>query len=140
MLTIKSLNFKPLISKLLLKLALPKSINKAILLGRLAFDPEIRVDKDGLEFAILLIITNQTISSKEDRLTFAEFHGLVACHEVLVFNPDFIMQIKKSFKKDDTIYLEGSISNSNYQDQILKIKHASRIELRSPHHILRNCP
>ncbi len=140
MLTTKSLNLKPLISKLLLKFTLPKSINKTILLGHLAFNPEIKHAKDNSEFAILLIITNQIHNSKEDRLTFAEYHGLVACHEVLVFNQDFIRQIKKSFKKDDLVYVEGSITNSNYQDQILQIKHTTRIELRSPHHILAHCP
>jgi single-stranded DNA-binding protein len=140
MLKTKFLNLKPLISKLLLKFALPKSINKAILMGHLAFNPEIKHAKDNSEFAILLIITNQIHNSKEDRLTFAEYNGLTACHEVLVFNQDFIRQIKKSFKKDDLVYVEGSITNSNYKDQILQIKHAIRIELRSSNHILRNCP
>ncbi len=140
MLTTKSLNLKPLISKLLLKFTLPKSINKAILLGHLAFDPEIRRAIDNSEFAILLIITNQIHNSKEGRLTSAEYHGLVACHEVLVFNQDFIRKIKKSFKKDDLVYVEGSITNSNYQDKILQIKHATRIELRGPNHILAHCP
>ncbi len=133
-------NLKHLISKLLLKFVLPKSINKAILLGHLAFDPEIRRAIDNSEFAILLIITNQIHNSKEGRITSAEYRGLVACHEVLVFNQDLIRKIKKSFKKDDLIYAAGSITNSNYQDQILQIKHATRIELRDPNHILTHCP
>jgi single-stranded DNA-binding protein len=140
MLITKSTNLKHLISKLLLKFARPKSINKAVLLGHLAFDPEIRHAKDNSEFAILLIITNQIHNNKDGRLTFGEYNGLVACHEVLVFNQDFIRQIKKSFKKDDLVYVEGSITNSNYQDQILQVNHNARIELRSSDHILRNCP
>ncbi len=140
MLTIKYPNLKHLISKLLLKFALPKSINKTILLGHLALDPEISHAEDNSEFAILLITTNQIYNNKETRLTFAEYNGLVACHEVLVFNQDFIRQIKKSFKKDDAVYVEGSITNNNYQDQILQIKHATRIELRSSNHILAHRP
>lgn len=136
----KSLNLKHLISKLLLKFTLPRSINKVIFLGHLAFDPEIKYAKDNSEFAILLIATNQIHNTKDDRLTFAEYNGLVACHEVLVFNQDLIRQIKKSFKKNDLIYVEGSITNSNYQDQTLQIEHTTRIELRSPHHILAHCP
>ncbi len=68
-------NLKHLISKLLLKFALPKSINKAILMGHLAFDPEIKHAKDNSEFAILLIITNQIHNNKNCRLTFAEYYG-----------------------------------------------------------------
>lgn len=88
------------------------TINKAILLGRLGADPEVRYMPSGMAVANLRLATND---GYKDRQT-GQFVENTEWHRVVVFGKqaDIISQYTQ---KGSLLYIEGRIRTNKWQDQ-----------------------
>lgn len=86
-------------------------VNKAILLGNLGKDPEIRRLDDGRAVANFSIATSESYKNKAgERVTNTEWHNIV------LWSP--LAEIAESYlKKGSQVYIEGKISNRSYEDK-----------------------
>ena len=86
-------------------------VNKAILLGNLGKDPEVRRLDDGRAVANFSIATSETYKNKVgERVTNTEWHNVV------LWSP--LAEIAESYlKKGSQVYIEGKISNRSYEDK-----------------------
>ena len=86
-------------------------VNKAILLGNLGKDPEIRKLDDGRAVANFSIATSESYKNKAgERVTNTEWHNVV------LWSP--LAEIAENYlKKGSQVYIEGKISNRSYEDK-----------------------
>ena len=86
-------------------------VNKAILLGNLGKDPEIRRLDDGMAVANFSIATSESYKNKAgEKVTNTEWHNIV------LWSP--LAEIAENYlKKGSQVYIEGKISNRSYEDK-----------------------
>lgn len=97
------------------------SVNKAILLGNLTRDPEIRSTQNGGEIGNFSIATSEKWKDKEsgERKEKAEFHN------VTVFGS--LVKVLAYIEKGSKIYVEGKITTEKYTDKQGVEKYATKI-------------
>ncbi len=103
------------------------SLNKAIIIGNLGRDPEIRHTNDGKEIASFSIATSE---SWKDRAT-GEKKEKTEWHRVVVFNEGLVSVIKNYAKKGTKVYLEGSIHTRKWIDNSGQEKYTTEIILQN---------
>ena len=86
-------------------------VNKAILLGNLGKDPEIRRLDEGRAVANFSIATSESYKNKAgEKVTNTEWHNIV------LWSP--LAEIAENYlKKGSQVYIEGKISNRSYEDK-----------------------
>ena len=86
-------------------------VNKAILLGNLGKDPEIRRVDDGRAVANFSIATSESYKNNAgEKVTNSEWHNIV------LWSP--LAEIAENYlKKGSQVYIEGKISNRSYEDK-----------------------
>jgi single-strand DNA-binding protein len=88
-----------------------KSVNKVILLGNVGKDPEIRSTPSGTMVATFGLATSDRYQDQQgnwqDR---TEWHNLVAFKRTAEIVRDYV-------KKGSKLYIEGSLSTSNWEDK-----------------------
>jgi single-strand DNA-binding protein len=89
------------------------SINRAILLGNVGKDPEIRTTPNGDRIATFSLATSETWKDKAtgERKEATEWHTIV------VFNQALIGLIESYVKKGGRVHVEGSIKTRKWQDR-----------------------
>ena len=102
------------------------SINKAILLGRLGGDPEIRVSQDGNKIARLSLATTDNWKDKETN----ERKEKTEWHRVVIFSKGLAEIAEKYLKKGSLIYVEGQIKSRKYTDQSGMEKYTTEVILQ----------
>lgn len=86
-------------------------INKAILIGRLGKDPEVRTIDSGRKVAQFSLATTESYKSKTgERVDQTEWHNIVFWGAV-------VDVIEKYLKKGSQIYIEGRIKTRSYEDK-----------------------
>ena len=86
-------------------------VNKAILLGNLGKDPEIRRLDDGRAVANFSIATSESYKNKAgEKVTNTEWHNIVAWNKLADF-------VKKYVVKGQLLYLEGRIHSQTWVDK-----------------------
>lgn len=87
-------------------------INKAIILGRLGNDPEMRTMPNGDPVARISIATSEEWTDKQtgERKQNTEWHSIIAFRKLA----DIIRQY---LKKGSQVYIEGKIRTRKWQDQ-----------------------
>ena len=88
------------------------TVNKAIIIGRLGQDPEIRYMPSGIAVANLSVATNEVYKNKNT----GELSEQTEWHQVKVFGKQ-ADTIKEYLNKGDLIYIEGKIQTRKWQDQ-----------------------
>ena len=83
-------------------------INKAILVGRLTRDPEVRQTQSGLSVVSFTVACDRPYSSNGERQ--ADFINCVAWRQTADF-------IGRYFRKGNAIGIDGSIQTRSYQDK-----------------------
>lgn len=83
--------------------------NKAILIGRLTADPELKQTPNGISVCTFRIACNRPYTSKGGERT-ADFIGIVVWRQQAEF-------VAKYFKKGSAIGVEGSIQTRDYTDK-----------------------
>jgi single-strand DNA-binding protein len=86
-------------------------LNKAILIGNLGKDPEIRYTPSGLGVANFNIATSETWTNKEgEKETRTEWHRIVAFGKLAEICGEYLSKGKQ-------VYIEGRIQTRDWEDQ-----------------------
>lgn len=88
------------------------SVNKAIILGNVGQEPELRATVDGKEIATLSIATNEVWHDKETK----EKKEKTEWHRVVIFSQGLVNIVKKYVKKGSKLYIEGQIQTRKWTD------------------------
>ena len=87
------------------------SVNKAILVGNVGKDPEIRHLEGGLSVARFTLATSETYKNKSGELvTNTEWHNIVAWRQLADLADRYI-------KKGRQLYVEGKITTRQWDDK-----------------------
>ncbi|MCA0404900.1 MAG: single-stranded DNA-binding protein [Proteobacteria bacterium] len=89
------------------------SINRAIILGNVGKDPEIRTSQGGDRVATFSLATSETWKDKNtgERKEATEWHTIV------VFNQNIVPVIESYVKKGSRVAIEGQIKTRKWQDK-----------------------
>ena len=101
-----------------------RSLNKAMLIGNLGSDPEIRTIPSGARVAQFSVATNRRWNDKNgQQQEKTEWHRIVAWERL-------VEVIERFVKKGDRIYVEGEIEYRQYQDKDGVTKYTTEIRAR----------
>ena len=89
------------------------SLNKALLIGRLGADPEIKQMVNGKNVARLSLATSQSWKDKNT----GEKKEKTEWHRVVVFNEGLVNVVQQYLKKGAQVYIEGQISTRKWKDE-----------------------
>lgn len=87
-------------------------INKAIVLGHLGKDPEIRTTQDGRKIASMSIATS---SSWRDKAS-GERKEKTTWHRIVIFNEGLAKVAEQYLKKGSKVYVEGEMQTRKWDD------------------------
>ena len=87
------------------------TINKAMILGRLGRDPEVRYTSGGAPVANISIATNSRSRDKS-----GEWQDVTEWHRIVLFNKNAEIA-EKYLKKGGAVYIEGRIQTRSWEDQ-----------------------
>ncbi|MDR2417118.1 MAG: single-stranded DNA-binding protein [Holosporales bacterium] len=88
------------------------SVNKAILIGNLGRDPEVRQTQDGTKVASFSIATSEYWKDK----TNGERREKTEWHRVVVFNANLVSLAERYLHKGTKVYIEGQLQTRRWQD------------------------
>jgi len=102
------------------------SVNKAIIIGNLGRDPEVRTLNDGSPVVNLAVATSETWRDKNtgDRRERTEWH------RVVIFNEQLAKVAQNYLKKGSKVYIEGQIQTRKWQGQDGQDKYTTEIVLQ----------
>lgn len=89
------------------------SVNKAVILGNLGRDPELRTMQDGTKVATLSVATSEKWRDKQS----GEQREKTEWHRVVVFNDHIVQVIERFCHKGQKIYVEGKLQTRKWTDQ-----------------------
>ena len=89
------------------------SLNKALLIGRLGADPEIKQMVNGKSVARLSLATSQSWKDKNT----GEKKEKTEWHRIVVFNEGLINVVQQYLKKGAQVYIEGQLSTRKWKDE-----------------------
>ena len=89
-----------------------RSVNKAIILGNLTRDPELRYTPSGTAVVSFSVATNReyTPSNSSETVENTEFHNVVAWAKLAEL-------CDKLLNKGDKVYIEGRLQTSTWEDE-----------------------
>jgi single-strand DNA-binding protein len=105
-----------------------RSMNKAILVGNLGADPEVRSTSNGSRVATLSIATSRQWKNQS-----GEKQEKTEWHRVVFWNTKFsnLADIAERYcKKGDKVYVEGSIEYRSWQDREGQTRYTTEINGR----------
>lgn len=102
------------------------SVNKAIIIGNLGRDPEIRSLNNGDRVASLRIATSESWRDKSS----GERKEKTEWHSVVVFNEHIVKTCESYLRKGSTVYVEGSLQTRKWTDQQGVEKYSTEIVLQ----------
>ena len=103
------------------------SVNKAIIVGNLGADPDIRQTRDGRAVANLRVATNE---SWKDRNT-GERNERTEWHRVAIFNEGLVRVVENHLHKGSKVYIEGQIRTRKWQDRDGNDRYSTEIVLQN---------
>jgi len=101
-------------------------LNKAIIIGNVGADPDIRSFSNGGKVANLNVATSE---KWKDKAT-GELKEKTDWHRVAVFSEGLVGVVEKYIRKGSKLYLEGQIETRKWQDQEGNDKYSTEIVLR----------
>jgi len=88
-----------------------RSVNKVVLMGHLATDPELKATSNGSAMARFKIATNRDWKSSDgEKHESTDFHKVVAWKKLAEIAGQYL-------RKGAGVYLEGRLTNHKYQDK-----------------------
>jgi single-strand DNA-binding protein len=88
-----------------------RSINRVVLMGHLAADPELRQTKTGIAVTQFPLATNYLIKEKNgEKSEMADFHRIVAFRGLADI-------CDKYLAKGTAVYVEGKLMNNSFDDK-----------------------
>ncbi|MDR0555497.1 MAG: single-stranded DNA-binding protein [Holosporaceae bacterium] len=101
------------------------SINKAILVGNLGKDPEVRSSQDGSKVVSFSVATSEYWKDKIS----GERKEKTEWHRIVVFNPNLAEICEKYLHKGSKVYLEGQLQTRKWQDQTGNDRYVTEVVL-----------
>lgn len=101
-------------------------LNKAVLMGRLGADPEVRRLNSGAPVVSLRVATSERWTDKNT----GEKKERTEWHQVVIFNEPLCKVAEQYLKKGHLVYLEGQIATRKWQDQAGQDRYSTEIVLR----------
>jgi single-strand DNA-binding protein len=102
-------------------------LNKAILIGNLGQDPDIRQASDGRELANFSIATTEHWKDKNT----GEKKEKTEWHKVVVFSQGLVGTVKNYVKKGTKLYIEGQLQTRKWTDDNGIDKYSTEIVLQN---------
>jgi single-strand DNA-binding protein len=102
------------------------SVNKAIIIGRLGRDPEIRSFSNGGKVCNLSVATSETWKDRNS----GERKERTEWHRVTIHAEGLIGIAEQFLRKGSNVYLEGQIETRKYQDQSGQDRYTTEVVLR----------
>lgn len=99
------------------------SVNKAILVGHLGRDPEIRRTSADDPVATFRLATSETWKDKAT----GERKERTEWHSVVVFNENACRAAEKYLKKGSRVYVEGQLQTRKWQDQAGQDRYSTEV-------------
>ena len=98
-------------------------VNKAILVGNLGKDPEVRYLDSGVSVARFTLATSETFKDRNtgERRTITEWHNIVLWRGLAEI-------AEKYLRKGSQVYIEGKIKTSQYQDKEGQTRYITEIQ------------
>jgi single-strand DNA-binding protein len=87
-----------------------RSVNKIILVGNLAADPEVRQTKKGTTVATFAVATNRDFTSNGEKKKVTDFHRVVAWAKLGEICGQYL-------EKGKAVYIEGMVLNRAYEKE-----------------------
>ena len=101
-----------------------RSLNKALLIGNLGSDPEIRSTTDGTKVAGLSVATNRNWTDREGQAQErTEWHRVVAWANLAEIAEQYL-------SRGDRVYIEGEIQYRSYEDRDGATRYVTEIRAR----------
>jgi single-strand DNA-binding protein len=91
-------------------MGLSRGVNKAILIGNVGTDPEVKHLDNGLTITKFRLATTETYTKNNERVNNTEWHNIV------LFKGQAEVA-EKYVKKGDALYIEGRIQTRSWDDQ-----------------------
>lgn len=102
-------------------------VNKAILIGHVGADPEIRSTQEGKKLATFSFATTERWKAKNT----GEKKESTEWHRVVVFNEGLVTGIIEPYvKKGSKLYVEGIIKTRKWTDQAGNDKYSTEINVK----------
>lgn len=108
------------------------SVNKAIILGNVGQEPELRATVEGKEIATLSIATSEVWNDKETK----ERKEKTEWHRVVIFSQGLVNIVKKYVKKGSKLYIEGQIQTRKWTDNKGIDRYSTEIILQNYNSVL----
>ena len=102
------------------------SVNKVILVGNLARDPEVRNTQDGRKVVNLSLATSESWRDKQS----GERKEKTEWHRVVIFNENLAEVAEKFLRKGAKVFIEGQLQTRKWQDQSGAEKYTTEIVLQ----------
>jgi single-strand DNA-binding protein len=102
------------------------SVNKAIIIGNLGRDPEVRSFSNGGKVANLTVATSETWKDKQS----GERKERTEWHKVTIMNDALVGIAERYLRKGSKVYVEGQIETRKWQDQSGADRYSTEIVLR----------
>lgn len=103
---------------------MPKSVNKAILVGNVGKDPEIKYTPSGVAVAKFTVATNESFKDKSGEWqSRTEWHNVVAWERLAEIVGEYV-------HKGTKIYVEGKLQTSSWEDRNGDKKYRTEIVAR----------
>lgn len=101
------------------------SVNKAIIVGNVGRDPEIRSTQNGTRIANLTIATSESWRDKNS----GERKEKTEWHRVSVLNDSLVGVVEKYVHKGSKVYIEGAIQTRKWTDKDGATRYSTEITL-----------
>ena len=102
------------------------SVNKAILIGNLGRDPEIRSFQNGGKVANIRIATSESWKDKQS----GERKERTEWHTVAIMAEGLVTIAEKYLQKGTKVYVEGQLETRKWQDQSGQDRYSTEVVLR----------
>lgn len=103
------------------------SVNKAIIVGNLGRDPEVKSFPNGGKVVNLRVATSETWRDKQT----GERKEKTEWHSVAIFNENLAKIAEQYLRKGSTVYLEGALETRKWKDQTGQDKYSTEIVLKA---------
>ena len=102
------------------------SVNKAVIVGRLGRDPEVRTLQDGNRVISFSVATSDTWRDKQTQ----ERRERTEWHRVAIFNEPLGRVAEQYLRKGSQVYLEGQLQTRKWTDQQGQERYTTEIVLQ----------
>ena len=100
-------------------------LNRAMIIGNVGKDPEIRQGKSGKKIALFSVATSETWRDKET----GEKKENTDWHRIVCLNEHLSEIVEKYVKKGSKVYVDGTIKTRSYEDNAGTTRYVTEIVL-----------